>query len=149
MTPIARTLAVLLLLSIGLGALMALRWREAEMRADATMLWAHTAFDSAGKAASAAYPTAADFEELGPLAKLADPVAAVRDSVRAHRELIPYPGVEGGTMGYYDPKAVQMLPPHYAFATFDDGHIGGYMLLSFRVPESGPIVWHRLWAERE
>ena len=149
MTPIARTLAVLLLLSIGLGALMALRWRDAELRADRAMQWARPAIDSASKAVPVPSANVWKFRELGPLLKLADPVAAMRESVVAHPELIPYPGVQGVSMGYDGPEVIHLLPPHYVFARFDDGHVGGAMLLSFQVPERGPILWHRLWAERE
>jgi hypothetical protein len=149
MTPIARTLAVLLAFSIALGLLFALRWREAVLQADATLEWAHAALDSARRATPGPSARASDFEALGPLAKLADPVSAIRESLAAHPELIPYPGIEGGTMGFYAPDAIVVLPPRYVFASFEDGHVGGSMLLSFRVPGPGPILWRRLWAERE
>jgi hypothetical protein len=38
------------------------------------------------------------------------------------------------------------LSPPYAFATFEDGHIQGEMLLSYEV-SNGKIEWKRLWAE--
>ncbi|MGI6451468.1 MAG: DUF4362 domain-containing protein [Desulfitobacteriia bacterium] len=57
-----------------------------------------------------------------------------------HPELIPYDGVLGGTMGFYDPESIQVLSDRWVFAGFDDGHINGYMLLSYRIND-GKISW--------
>ena len=50
-------------------------------------------------------------------------------------------------MGFAKPLIVLLDPP-YVFAAFDDGHIGGHMLLSYEISE-GKIEWKRLWAELE
>ncbi|HHV64455.1 MAG TPA: DUF4362 domain-containing protein [Peptococcaceae bacterium] len=57
-----------------------------------------------------------------------------------HPELIPYEGVLGGTMGFYDPESILVLSDRWVFAGFDDGHINGYMLLSYRISD-GKISW--------
>ncbi len=57
-----------------------------------------------------------------------------------HPELIPYDGVLGGTMGFYDTEGIQVLSDRWVFAGFDDGHINGYMLLSYR-NNDGKIYW--------
>lgn len=57
-----------------------------------------------------------------------------------HPELIPYDGVLGGTMGFYDLESIQVLSDRWVYAGFDDGHINGYMLLSYRIND-GKISW--------
>ena len=43
---------------------------------------------------------------------------------------------------------IGLLEPPYAFASFDDGHVGGYLLASYSVTPGGRIEWSRVWAER-
>lgn len=57
-----------------------------------------------------------------------------------HTELIPYAGVLGGTMGFYDEKAIRILTDQWALASFSDGHIGGYMLLKYEWKD-GKFSW--------
>ena len=78
---------------------------------------------------------------------LTDPPRQLRESLMSRPDLIPFPGVLGGTMGFEEPYIVLLNPPH-VFAAFDDGHIVGNMLLSYEIDE-GKIEWKRLWAELE
>ena len=71
-----------------------------------------------------------------------------RESLVAHTELIPFPGVLGGTMTIRTFEDIALLSPPYAFAKFDDGQIGGSMLLGYRVTLGPDIHWKRLWAAR-
>lgn len=48
-----------------------------------------------------------------------------------HSELIPYEGVLGGIMGFYDEKSIYVLSDQWVLASFSDGHSGGYMLLKY------------------
>ncbi len=57
-----------------------------------------------------------------------------------HNELIPYDGVLGGKMGFYSKENVYVLSDKWVYAYFDDGHVNGYMLLSYSV-SSGIISW--------
>jgi hypothetical protein len=82
-------------------------------------------------------------------AGLVDPANQLRDSLVAHPELIPFPGVLGGRMGFYDREGITLLDRPFVFATFDDGHIGGSMLLEYVTPGQGTVIWKRLWARRE
>jgi len=50
-----------------------------------------------------------------------------------HNELIPYDGTLGGTMGFHNREKVFVLSDKWVYAYFDDGHINGYMLLSYSV----------------
>lgn len=77
-----------------------------------------------------------------------DPPRQLRESLIAHADLIPFPGVLGGTMRFEDESIVLLNPP-YAFATFDDGHIVGNLLAAYSVEPGGRIVWTRLWAEMD
>ena len=57
-----------------------------------------------------------------------------------HNELIPYAGVLGGKMGFYNKEKVYVLSDKWVYAHFDDGHINGYMLLSYSVNNEA-ISW--------
>ena len=74
---------------------------------------------------------------------LADPVADLKADLARHPELIPIEPVLGGTMGFRDPERIWVLNARWVFADFEDGHIGGSMLLEYRV-RSGRITWRRL-----
>lgn len=85
-----------------------------------------------------------DYEvEILKQAGLVDPPKQLREDLEAHPELIPYDQVLGGTMSFGD---IILLPQNYAFADFEDGHIGGNILLSYEVKDA-KITWKRLWAE--
>lgn len=77
---------------------------------------------------------------------LDDPPRQLRESLLARADLIPFPGELGGTMRIEDDSIVLLDPP-YAFATFDDGHIVGYLLAEYSIKPGGQIEWSRLWAE--
>jgi hypothetical protein len=63
-----------------------------------------------------------------------------------HRELIPYAGVMGGTMGFYSQNDVHILSSRWVLASFEDGHISGHMLLEYKVDLGGNIHWRVLSA---
>lgn len=48
-----------------------------------------------------------------------------------HSELIPYEGVLGGKMGFYDENSIYVLTDQWVLASFSDGHTGGDMLLKY------------------
>lgn len=56
-----------------------------------------------------------------------------------HPELIPYKGVLGGTMIFFK-EGIQVLSDKWVYASFEDGHIGGYMLLGYS-SKNGIITW--------
>lgn len=74
---------------------------------------------------------------------LADPVADLKADLARHPELIPVKAVLGGTMGFYRPEGIRILNDRWVCADFEDGHIGGSMLLEYRV-EGGRIRWRRI-----
>jgi hypothetical protein len=78
---------------------------------------------------------------------LSNPVQDILSDLKNHRELIPYEGVLGGTMRFYD-KESWILNDKWVFAYFEDGHIGGHMLLEYNVNENGKINWKRLAATK-
>jgi hypothetical protein len=77
---------------------------------------------------------------------LTDPVGQLRDSLKAHPELIPDPPVLGGTMVFVPGEHIVLLERPYVFAQYSDGHVGGYMLLEYAVDPPGTIAWKRLWS---
>ena len=83
-----------------------------------------------------------DIEELR-RSGFSDPASQLRDSLEAHPELIPYPGVLGGTMRFSD---IVLLKQPFAFAEFEDGHIVGDMLLEYAIVDPARVSWKRLWS---
>jgi hypothetical protein len=80
---------------------------------------------------------------------LENPPRQLRESLVAHTELIPFRGVLGGTMYIVPDEKIVLLNPPYVFAEFEDGHIGGTMLVEYTVLPGPQIQWKRLWAARE
>ena len=74
-------------------------------------------------------------------AGLSDPEKDLIADLMHHRELIPYDGVMGGTMGFYSKQDIHILTSRWILASFEDGHIGGHMLLEYRVHPAGEIHW--------
>lgn len=103
-----------------------------------------------GGSTGARSPDGIDPSEIEELrhAGLADPVRDLKRDLMKHPELIPYPGVEGGTMGFYSDREIGVLGPHWVMARFEDGHVGGSMLLEYQV-RNGRITWRRLAASRD
>ncbi len=72
---------------------------------------------------------------------LADPVGTLRADLTRHREVIPYKGILGGTMGFYDTSAVVLLDRRWVYAHFGDGHYEGQGVFEFSVGPGGRIRW--------
>ncbi len=67
-----------------------------------------------------------------------NPLLEIKDDLKHHPEYIPYDAVLGGTMRL---GKIHILSPRWVFAAFDDGHIGGDMLLEYRIIEGPDISW--------
>jgi hypothetical protein len=74
---------------------------------------------------------------------LSDPIQDIISDLMKHNELIPYKGVLGGTMRFYE-KEIRILTNKWVLAYFEDGHIGGYLLLEYKISDSGKIDWKRI-----
>jgi hypothetical protein len=68
-----------------------------------------------------------------------------RDIIK-HRVLIPFKGRLGGTMGFYGGVVYRLPSSNWAIAPFDDGHIGGYMLLKYDQGKDGNTKWTKIEA---
>ncbi|MEK7996117.1 MAG: hypothetical protein AAB403_20150, partial [Planctomycetota bacterium] len=64
---------------------------------------------------------------------LNDPVNQIIADLKQHRELIPYKGILGGTMNFYDDSRIWVLTKKWVLAYFEDGHVAGYLLLEYEV----------------
>ena len=71
---------------------------------------------------------------------LLNPEAELIADLRAHPELIKCKGEVGGTPGFHDPEAIQILARDRAHAVFEDGHTQGSVDLAFTV-RGGKIKW--------
>lgn len=72
---------------------------------------------------------------------LSDPVNDLRKDLMGEPELITREGVLGGIMGFYFSEGIHVLNERWVFAYFEDGHVGGSMLLRFDVLPDGGIKW--------
>ena len=64
------------------------------------------------------------------------------DDLTNHSELIPFEGVLGGKMGFYK-EDIHVISDKWVLAKFEDGHIGGNMLLSYSIKNNN-ISWEVL-----
>jgi len=67
-------------------------------------------------------------------------VQVIINDLMKNNELISYDGVLGGKMGFHSEENIYVLSDKWVYAYFDDGHINGYMLLSYSV-NNGNIAW--------
>jgi hypothetical protein len=72
---------------------------------------------------------------------MADPARQIIADLKQHRELIPYKGILGGTMNFYDDSKIWVLTKKWVLAYFEDGHVAGYLLLEYEVTQGGKIAW--------
>lgn len=102
-------------------------------------------------APAAASPSGLEPWERERLQKLgfADPERVLRQDLARHPELIPYHGVEGGTMGFYDTSSVQVLGGRWVLGRFEDGHVQGRGIFAYDVGPRGRITWTRVVARMD
>ncbi len=72
---------------------------------------------------------------------LDDPVKDLREDLMEDPDLITQEGVLGGTMGFYFSEGIHILNERWVLAYFEDGHVGGAMLLRYDVLPGGDIKW--------
>ena len=71
---------------------------------------------------------------------------AILADLARHPELIPFPGLEGGTMRFY-PSQSRLIAPGWVYGYFEDGHIAGRGLFEYQTGRSGEIRWTRIAAK--
>lgn len=74
---------------------------------------------------------------------LSDPVRDIISDLLKHPQLIPYEGILGGTMRFYENES-RILNNKWVYAYFEDGHYSGYMLLEYDVTDNGKISWEKI-----
>jgi hypothetical protein len=91
-----------------------------------------------------------DAIEIGLLRRrgLENPVQDLVADLQRHPEIIPYQGVLGGRMGFYDRDRIRVLNDSWVYALFDDGHIVGHGIFGYHVASGGKISW-RVIAARQ
>ena len=80
---------------------------------------------------------------------LEEPVADLISDLQRHPELIPYPGVLGGRMGFNDVARMRVLSGSWVYADFDDGHVSGEAILEYQVAAGGRISWRVLESQMQ
>jgi len=69
-----------------------------------------------------------------------DDYALILNDLNNQNALIPFDGVLGGSMAWR-PENSFLLNHQWVYATFDDGHIEGAALLTFKINDSKTIKW--------
>lgn len=89
--------------------------------------------------------------ELAQLKKLGleDPVTAIKADLTTQGKLLPFQGVLGGKMAFYDRGGMVLLPGAYVYAPGDDGHYLVHAILRYGVEPGGKIQWKLLDAHRD
>jgi hypothetical protein len=72
---------------------------------------------------------------------LANPETDLRHDLQRHPELIPYKGLQGLPMRFYDYNSIFVLNDRWVFAEFDDGHVNGSGVFEYHVEPGGRITW--------
>lgn len=73
--------------------------------------------------------------------QITEPISFLRDRLQDRPDLIPTEAVLGGTMNFYDREAIHVLNDKWVFATFEDGHIMGQILLGYDIDADLEIEW--------
>ena len=73
-----------------------------------------------------------------------DPREEALEDLLSRKDLLPWEGVVGGTMRIPGKSDIWFLGPSWCMAYIEDGHIGGYMLLSYEITGPGRIRWKLL-----
>ena len=108
-------------------------------------LAARTKADEAARTQPAVRLFDGDLEQLRQQG-LKEPVADLVADLQTRTDLIPMPGVLGGTQAWR-PSERWVVGKSYVVAEFDDGHTGGTMLLKYSVT-NGRITWAPLHWEQ-
>jgi hypothetical protein len=72
---------------------------------------------------------------------MTDPVREIRSHLILNPGIIGRPGVLGGKMGFYFPDGIHILNHRWVFAYYEDGHVGGAVLLRYNISDGGDISW--------
>lgn len=80
-------------------------------------------------------------ESLKAKLKSDEPLSVIKADLQSKPELIPYKAELGGTLGFYDPGGIRVLNDKWVIASFEDGHIGGYLFLRYTIEEGANIKW--------
>ena len=137
-----RTLFAALLVSLAATIFFAARWRDAERRA------------ARAERISLQPPyqrVLLDELEVAQLKKLGldDPVTALKADLSTQGKLIPFQGVLGGRMAFYDREGMVLLPGGYAYAPGEDGHYLVHAILRYQVAPGPKITWKLLDAHKD
>lgn len=69
---------------------------------------------------------------------IAEPKTYVANKLSERTDLIPMKPVLGGTMMF---NRIMLMGDHWAIAEFEDGHVGGQMLLAYSVDSKNNLTW--------
>jgi hypothetical protein len=125
-----------------LAGYFATRWKEAERRADRAE---RLSVEPVKQRVLLAEFELARLRNLG----LQDPVTDLKADLTSHPEIVPYEGVLGGRMAFYDKDAIVFLPGGYVYAPADDGHYEVHALLRYEVSQGGKIRWKLIEAQKD
>ncbi len=90
------------------------------------------------------FPAERHLENLKRITGWSDPEENLINDLISKPDLIPHDPVLGGTMGFYSVDDIHLINDRWMLAWFEDGHIGGYVLLEFKIKEDNEIAWQVL-----
>ncbi|HET9252337.1 MAG TPA: hypothetical protein VFP58_09485 [Candidatus Eisenbacteria bacterium] len=134
--------AILLVLALAACGWLAVQWKSAEERAERAE---RLSVEPIKQRVLLHEFELARLRDLG----LQDPVADLKADLTSHPEIVPYEGVLGGRMAFYDKDAMVFLPGGYVYAPADDGHYEVHALLRYEVSQGGSIRWRLVDARKD
>ena len=73
-------------------------------------------------------------KELG----IKDPETELLNDLKKQKNIIPYKGILGGTMKI---RNILVINRKWAVAYFEDGHVGGKLMLEYKIKNDAKIEW--------
>ena len=131
-----------LVLALAAALFFAGRWQIAERRAARIE---HLSAPPAYQGVMLSDLEIAQLKKLG----LPEPISALKSDLARQGKLLPYPGVLGGTMAFYDKEGMIFLPGFYVYAPAEDGHYMVHAVLRYAVQPGGKIQWKLVDAHRD
>ena len=78
-----------------------------------------------------------------------DLLTSIHNNLMENSSLIPYKGIFGGIANFYSENKIYLLKNNVVVAYWEDGHIGGFVILQYKISANGNFEWKRLKSFKE
>lgn len=78
-----------------------------------------------------------------------DLLISIHNDLMENSNLIPHKGILGGTPNFYSENRIILLKNNIVVAYWEDGHVGGFVILQYKISTDGNFEWKRLKSFRD